>query len=329
MARLSKALGEYEAHLTARGLKQSTRDGRRYTVRKFIKVNGDLSCATVDQRHVDAYFLANTHWSNGARNNELTNLKHFFGWCRHARYMAGHYDPLFGYKYLDYQPEPKLRVPVAEWPRLFQACQDSVDRATLSTGLYLFLRASEQKALRVGWLNFNSHEVKVWREKRSRFQILYMSEEFETLMREHLTYLAAHGWAEPDHFLLPARPKAYARKGSVGFQTPSERIPTQPIAEPWDVVKGILGRAGYPTLREGEHTLRRSGARAYFDTLSANGYDRALRRVMLMLGHKTSKVTEDYIGLDVDTMELQRDLAGKAMFPELKSEIVVPLRRGM
>lgn len=329
MARLSRAVPEYLNHLRARRLAPATIQGRQYALQGFQRAVGDLPCTRIEQRHVDTWFNAHPDWGNGTRNNALTHLKGFVDWCQWNGYM-GPRSPLYGYGYVQYQPAPKQRIPVAEWPRLYAACSNPVETAVVTTGLYLFLRASEQRALRVGWLSFQAHEVKVWRKKVGRFQTLYMSAEFETRMREYVSFLAAHGWAEPDHYLLPKQEKPRARKGSVGFQSdPLHRDPTAPIPEPWDVVKTVLARAGYPTHWEGEHTLRRSGARAYFDTLASNGYDRALRRVMLMLGHKHSHITESYLGLDVETVELQRDLAGKPMFPELQDATIAPIREGL
>jgi len=52
---------------------------------------------------------------------------------------------------------------------------------------------------------------------------------------------------------------------------------------------------------EGVHTLRRSGARALFDEMVAQGsYDRVLRNVSAMLHHKSTVMTERYLGFDVD-----------------------------
>ena len=76
----------------------------------------------------------------------------------------------------------------------------------------------------------------------------------------------------------------------------------------------VLDRAGYPIAKEGGHTLRRSGARAYYDELCEDGYDGALRRVQSMLDHSTTIVTEGYLGLGLDKEARNKALKGQPMF---------------
>jgi hypothetical protein len=68
-------------------------------------------------------------------------------------------------------------------------------------------------------------------------------------------------------------------------------------------------------MMEGCHTLRRSGARALFDDLvERGGYDGVLRHVSAMLHHKSTLMTERYLGLDVDVKKRNDLIRGKKMY---------------
>jgi integrase len=239
-------------------------------------------------------------------------------------------DPTFGWRTLRYEVPPKLRIPVNEWPKLFEACQTPIETISLATGLYLFLRGSEQRLLKVGSVDLASKTILVERPKVKAYDEMPISAELDSYLRPHLTWLAENGWADKHHYLIPARGGQVGVKGRRGFAVGiSSYNPLRPVSKPHHTIQRVLGRAGYETFREGEHTLRRSGARAYYDSLCEQGYDRALRRVMSMLGHKHSRMTEIYLGLDPERQARNAELAGKPMFPALADARIVQIRRGM
>ena len=81
-----------------------------------------------------------------------------------------------------------------------------------------------------------------------------------------------------------------------------------------------LEALGYPVLWEGEHTLRRSGARAYADRLRSDGVDNALLATAAMLGHKDTKVTMVYIGWELEKDARNKSIAGQPLFPGIQQE---------
>jgi integrase len=95
--------------------------------------------------------------------------------------------------------------------------------------------------------------------------------------------------------------------------------PENRVTHPYRAVQRALAVMGYETHKEGEHTLRRSGARALFDTLREQGYDGALMRVSSMLGHRDTRVTEHYIGLSLERTQRNAMFAGQPMFPQLEA----------
>lgn len=326
---LSQTTRLYLDHLAAKGRADSTVRANRLTLDALRRVTGDVDTAKVEPRHVDQFFVANAHWAPGTRNQRLVGLVSFFRWCRFMRFMPRDSDPTFGWKPLKAASAEKLRIPVHEFGRLIDACENPHEDIIVATGLYLFLRGSEQRYLRIGHVSLDRNEIEVYRVKTRERDVMPISLELEEHLRGYLRWLAEQGISGPDHYLIPSRFHAEARAGHKGLVKGSGGLnPAKPFCRPHEHVQRVMARVGYPTDGEGEHTLRRSGARAYFDSLVAQGYDGALRRVQSMLGHKTSMMTERYLGLDLDRHKRNEDLRGRPMFPALRDARVVPLREG-
>lgn len=331
MARLTltEAQSEYLTHCKARDLAPLTVEGRRTTLNQFVSCTGNIQAWHVTPRHVDRLFAQHS-WSVGTRNNKLTHLKAFFGWCRARGYMSRDNDPLFGWRVTKVRGPEKMRIPHHEWPRLFQACETPIETATVALGLYLFLRGSELRTIQLKHVHLSDGEIEIYRTKTRDWDVMPISSELSYHLRQHLTWLTEQGVTDPNAYLLPTYTRPLPAKGvpGGGFITGSKRLnPSKPFYHPYRYVQGVLKRAGYPTYTEGEHTLRRSGARAYFDHLAQAGYDGALRRVQSMLGHSSSAMTEIYLGLDLDRKTRNQDIKFKPMFPALDSN-VVPIRSG-
>jgi integrase len=324
---VSEAWNEYEVHCVARGLAESTVRGRNTTILQLIDCIGDIQAWNITPRHVDKVFAEN-QWSVGTRNNKLTHYKAFFGWCRARGYMSQNSDPLFGWRVVKVKQPEKTRIPHHEWARLFTACETQIERGALALGLYLFLRGSELKTIQLKHVHLQDSEIEIYRTKTREWDVMPISAELDTYLRQHLTWLAEQGVSQPEHYLLPTYTKPIPAKGRPrgGFVEGSGQInPNKSLYHPYRYIQNVLQRAGYPTFTEGEHTLRRSGARAYFDHLAANGYDGALRRVQSMLGHSSSMMTEVYLGLDLDRRQRNSDIKGKPMFG-VQDANIVPIR---
>lgn len=324
---ISEALPEYLAHLRARDLAASTIRGRRLSLLELGRVAGNVAVWNVSSRHLDAVFSKHSSWSPGTRNNRLSHYKSFFKWSRARGYMNRDADPTFGYRFAKVPTGNRLRIPVIEWPRLYDACELPRERMVLSLGLFLFLRSSEIRGIRLKDIDLVSRDAYVYRTKTRDNDVIGFGDELEEDLRAYLTWYSETIGYEPEHFLIPSSGVA---AGPNGFVKGSRVYnPTKPYVEVHDIVKGILGRAGYPVERQGQHTLRRSGARAYFDSLVDNGYDGALRRVQTMLGHSHAYMSERYLGLELDRHRRNTDLRGGPMFPGLRSPRVVPIRKGL
>ena len=325
--RLSEACARYAAHCQARKHAASSIRTKLNALGMFRKVTGDLLLDSITGRHVDLVFNS-YNWAPTTRNSRVGIYKAFFSWCRGSRYMNPMNDPMIGWRQAEPPQVARLRIAHAEWPRLFEACQHPQERIVVATGLYLFLRASEQRALKVSDVDFQNNRITVWRPKTKKTQLMPMSSELLEEMRAWFTFISASNNIQPDHYLICGRnrdmrhdPLTYAWVAGTGTLDP-----TRPLAYPHRVVQRVMTRAGFPVEKgQGEHTLRRSGARAYFDHLVSESYDGALRQVQTMLGHKHSRMTEVYLGIDLDNKKVMDSLAGKPMFTA--AENVTPLRK--
>ncbi len=239
-------------------------------------------------------------------------------------------NPMIGYKQRKAPDLQHLRIPYAEWPRLFNACQHPQERIVIATGLYLFLRSSEQQALKMSCVDLQSSRIEVWRRKTKKWQTMPISSELGAEMRTWLTWLAERYDLKPEHHLICARNKDMCHNPYDNWKwvagTGTMNL-ARPVYKPHLIVQRVLKRAGYTVVKgQGEHTLRRSGARALFDSLVSAGYDGALKQVQTMLGHANSWQTEGYLGIDLDQKKVLEAYAGKPMF-SMPQTNVLPLRK--
>jgi integrase len=323
--KVSDAVAEWVRHGEAMGYSPATVKGRRDGLQPLVELCGKQWLHLVSHRDLDTVFASRT-WKPGTRNARLGQFKAFFTWCRARGYMPANSDPAFGWRYIKNAPADQLRIPVQEWPALFDACEKPIERVVMATGLYLFLRASEQRRIKISDIDLANSEVGIHRVKTGDFDIMPISLELDGELRRYLTAYSQQVHLQPHHVLLPTNYKpTVGPSGKLETGLPN---PDRAVDRVHPIVKRVLARCGYATYWQGEHTLRRSGARAYFDELAENGYDGALRRVQSMLGHKNAVTTEIYLGLDIDRRKRNQDLKGKPMFRTLsQSANVVPIRR--
>lgn len=309
--------------------KPGTVRNHRSVLGLLVEFTGDIYPENLTITKMDQ-FLASRNWSVLSRNVRLGILNGFFAWCRARSYMPRDHEPLQGWRRGRVPEVQRTRIPSDEWASLFAACQYPVERMVLATGLFLFLRASEQQAIQMKHIDLEAGRIKVYRQKTDSWDEMPISIELDRELRRYLTWYGEQVTIHPDHYLIPPRiVGTLARDGGNRLVAGTGKIdPTRAHTKPHLVVQRVLARAGYPTGKEGEHTLRRSGARALFDILVSQGYDGALRRVQSMLGHRKSLITEIYLGLDLDRHQRNIDIAGQEMFPGLviDTATVTPIR---
>ena len=336
--KLSDAIDEFLASRKSKGLADNTIRGDRASLHFLLKTVGNIQLRTLEPRHIDMVFAAQDKNLASSRNMMLTRLRVFFQWARGRGYMRG--DPTMEMRRQKESRDNRLFVPVEDFPRLLDAAEHPRDRIVVALGMYLFLRVSEIESLRVGDVDLDAGEVRVKVHKTKDSDTMPICAELDEELRTWLAWYAANIGRplEDDMYLVPAKRDYRAVPGPGGkFLPVSDETPTRVkinpythISRPYKVVQRALAALGYPTRREGGHTLRRSGARALFDTIrGTEGTDGALQQVKVMLHHKNVSMTEHYLGIQPERAQRDARLKGKFMFsrPRKVLENVVEMRR--
>lgn len=319
MATLSQASLEYVEFMEARGLAKATVRSAQNMFSHAHRAWGDLDLRELHPRHVDALFIGKK-WSTGTRNVYLQSLKSFLKWCRTHRYLPPDYDPTEGWEArpLEKIERTWLTLPVLE--ALINSTTHARDRAFIAIGIYTFLRASEIINLRIGDIDIDRSELRVYRIKTKQQDRLPICLELQIELVRWLDYYQEEkGELDPGWYLVPSR-GPQPMKGIDGERRliptgePGRLRPEQKIGRPQRIVKQALDRLGIDKHGDGCHVLRRSGARAMYESLRDMGHDGAARRTQSMLGHSSLIMTEKYLGLDHERMQRNEALAGRPMF---------------
>lgn len=334
--RLEDAVREYLAFRRTDDVKRRTIQNDELFLRALVTETGNIFVRSIDVVHIQRLFAAKEDsWSVATRNIVKVHLNGFFIYCRSRGWLARDKDPVKPFKRRKPMQREHVRVPATRFSELLEAADHPRDRAFIAVGLYLFLRPSETVTLTLRDVDLDAGFINVTVHKTNTRDRMPISLELEEELRSYLTWYATHHVnMEKTWFLTPAkvggnfgRSEGTGRFVAVEEEQGSQYLrPASKVGTPEKIVQEALCRLGYPTVREGGHTLRRSGARAYFDQLCADGYSRALKRVSAMLHHDSVATTEKYLGLDVDIEERDTALRGKPMFPQLRAANVVSLK---
>lgn len=286
----------------------------------LVSIVGNVQVSHLEVRHMDTYFAARSR-TCGPRslNTEKGALLAFFRWCRDRGYMKPNQNPLAGRPWLKVMDQQKLLIPASKFPALLDAARDPRDRMIGALGVYLFPRQSEIASIRLRDVSLERGSIHVIVHKSKIRDDMPICSELDTELRRWLRFYGTSvDTGNLDHFLTPARRPAAIEvlQGLAAHADCANPFqPDRPVGRVYDTVKYAIGKLGYPTIREGGHTLRRSGARALYDRLSGEGHDRAVRHVQAMLHHAHMSTTEHYLGLDIDRHQRDTLLRGAPMFP--------------
>lgn len=337
--RVSDAIDEYLDSSRSRGDRPNTLRSKRSALDRVLRDErcGNLLLRTVNGRHID-HILETMHrdqLSARSINNYTHTISHFFAWCQERRYIPLGPLPTVGVRALKTMPRKRVIVPATQFSHLLDGAGESHprDRIVVALGLYLFLRQSEIVSLTVGDVDLDDQRVDVTLHKTQERDRMPISTELDTELRAWLTYYANDaGTLKPHYPLTPA--KSQPRWRGVG-QRQLERVdggvcklnPARPLVQPHLAVQRALVRAGYPIRDddgrrnyEGIHTLRRSGARALYESLLERGHDSAIREVQAMLHHKSVTMTEHYLSITADLKRRDENIRGKIMFPGIVAD---------
>lgn len=332
---LSIAIEEYLASRQSRGIAPNTLRSDRTQLTRFLTVIGNIQTRSLEERHVDAFFATLGHQKESSRNLTLSKLRGFFRWCKGRDYMPR---DLTTERRRIKEPEVhRTLIPLESFDDLLDAAEHPRDRIIVALGLYLFLRISEIQTLRVGDVDLDEGTINVTIHKTKGFDAMPICTELDGELRTWLAWYAAHIEApmSPDMLLVPTKKDYTMVPGPTGgfvlARFPRYTLnPYKASSRPHHAIQRAMAKIGYGTRWEGGHTLRRSGARALFDSLrGTEGSDGALQQVKVMLHHKNVAMTEHYIGIGVERTQRDTRFRGKPMFRRtvVAADNVVEMKR--
>lgn len=306
----------------AQGYAATTVKNDKAALKMMMDVLGDPSLQDIDHNSVIRVIshAAETRCA-AATNTTQATYTVFFKWARLMKYVTPDHDPMLGVRNRKVPKKDRLRIPAHEFGRLLDCAANPRDRILLAVGLYLFLRQSEVKTLKVKDLDLNEGTLNVVVHKTKDHDRMTVPAELDAELRAWLLhYQEACGPLQPDWFLIPSRKMT-------GWQRMGLN-PTKAVTNIEAVLKQTLDRFGIVNHKgEAYHTLRRSGARAWFDALNEQTIDNALKIVQAQLHHSSVLMTEKYLGITHDRVTRDRLLKGQAMFPALAAPNVVRISR--
>lgn len=324
---LSDGIEDYLSFRSSMGLAKRSLGNERTVLRAFLNVNGNIWIDSIGERHVTR------HFEEAARSRQAQTLKldhtylgQFFEWARKTKRMKVDHDPMYGRRLPKAMQRERERIHVSKFPALLDVAQEQGDsiRALTALFVYTLLRDQEAANLRIRDVDLDGGWLRATIYKSGVQDRLPICSELDRELRVWLTkYAQECGELQPHWFLIPARKVLVSERNELGRITGHQMglVPERKIKRSGVYVQPILERFGVASRKmdgdaayEGAHTLRRSGARALFDSLSAGGYDHGLRVVQAMLHHKSVTQTERYIGLEADRRTRDEIIRGKQMY---------------
>lgn len=324
---LGEAVREYNAYRRTTDLAANTLRASEATLRQFVAVVGsDVPLALVGHLETARFFEqgAETRGTQSQRN-DFSRLSTFFAYCRARGHMSPDQDPLFGRRRPKRVKRERDRVHVSKFPALLDCAEtrDARDRAAVAVLLFTLARDQEVASLRIRDVDLAAGFVKVMVHKTQEEDRVPICAELDRELRRWLTIYAERvGTLQPHYYLLPARvTRPRFEAGRIVAADLLTYNPTRKTRAAGDIASPALQAIGFPIrdesgkgLGEGAHTIRRSGARALYERLAANGHDNAIRVVQSLLHHASMSQTEDYIGLTLERKTRNELMRGQELY---------------
>jgi integrase len=313
---LTSVIAEYHLSRESNGYAENTRRNDEKVLRFLVQSIGNpIELTELSPVHMDRYFAwRRTTCGEGSLNVDLSALKAFSKWCQDRGYLA--HDPMVGRRWSKVTPKSKLFIPSTDFDRVLDCADHPIERVVVAVGLEIFTRASETRELRLKDVELDAGFITVTVQKTHDRDRMPISDRLGTeLERWYSRYAALCGPLEPEYRLCPRKLALPYGRAATALRAIR---PAEPISQLHTVVQDVLIAAGYPAQpgsREGEHTLRRSGALRLYRELSAQGHDNAIRIVSTALHHASLTMTEKYLDLRLDRVLRDRVMQGRRYRP--------------
>lgn len=203
-------------------------------------------------------------------------------------------------------PTPKLLLGASELQALLDACISPVERIACALGMNTGMRANDIRHLTIGDMSLAQGILQTEIRKTAGLDdkpiTMDLHRELIRWLNEYarLMGLADRGELPNDWLLVPVQraPSTFSKPGEGKYIL----YPDKMYKNPWVLVQRPLGRLGHKPSGQGFHTLRRSSARVFFESLRdrGEGRDHALMIVKDFLNHASTAMTERYLGLSAE-----------------------------
>jgi integrase len=309
--RLSDAVDRYLERITNEGQAERSIYTARYALTRFRKAvaasnprNPNPWVHAMTDAELDDYFFGpegiRKNVGSVSFNRYRSVLKVFFDYAVNMRWTDR--SPMEGVgRARPDTPKSRLYLGASELLSLLDYCGNPVERVACSIGMNTGLRGNDIRHLTLFDASLASGVIQTEIRKTRKLDVKPITMELHWELAKWLnTYAELTGLDSaddlpPDWLLVPS----YRNPAPRGEST-IKPYPTRVHSCPWRMVQRPLLRMGYPTKGEGFHTLRRSSARALFESLrgAGEGRDHALMVVKEFLNHSSVSQTEHYLGLN-------------------------------
>lgn len=314
--RLSDAIDRYLERITNEGQAERTIYTARYALSRFAKAvrasnprNPNPWVHVMTDADLDDYFFGpegiRKNVGSVSFNRYRSVLKVFFDYAVNMRWTDR--SPMEGIsRARPDTPKSRLYLNASELLSLLDHTSNPIERVACSIGMNTGLRGNDIRHLTLFDASLASGVIQTEIRKTRKLDVKPITMELHFELSKWLnTYAELMELESPDELqsdwlLVPAY-KLYPLNFGPNAGTKAIRLqPTEVHSCPWRMVQRPLQRMGYPTKGEGFHTLRRSSARALFESLreKGEGRDHALMVVKEFLNHSSVAQTEHYLGLN-------------------------------
>lgn len=310
--RLDEAIEAYLTRIANEGQAPASQKTARYGLARFRKAvtstrEPNPYVHTISAQHCDDYCFGLQGIRRGigaiSFNRYRSVLKVFFDYALMMHWVDVNPMDGIGMARPD-APKQKLLLNAGELVALLEVTGNPAERIACAIGMNTGLRANDVRHLTVFDASLASGTIQTEIRKTRKFDVKPITME---LHRELIRWLDTYallmgvrdrGQLENEWLLVPTYRRLAPKEVSV--YPIADLRPLSPHTHPWRLVQRPLKALGYPTKGEGFHTLRRSSARALFESLRArgDGRDHALMIVKDFLNHASVVQTEHYLGLN-------------------------------
>lgn len=323
-----EAVSHYFDYQRSVGNAASTIENIRSTFKPFVRDYGDRKVHQITSIHISDFMADRSRTrvasSLGTTHNHMSG---FFGWAVQAGQIKPHMNPMNGRKRPKALKRERLRVPLHRFPEILHLAEQNSprDRFLVAMALSTLMRDQEMASRQIRDVDLGSGYIMADITKSHMEDRVPITADLDPELRRWLThYQSMVGPLRPEYRLIPRVVKYRRRDPLTGRLVPGHvegYDPFKPIKKSSYIVTPLLAQMGYRTvdengvsLREGAHTLRRSGARVLYDKLTADGRADAIRVVQNMLHHEKMETTQEYIGLELDRATRDELLRGVSIF---------------